>query len=220
MCSMWGCSISTRGRNQQSLHHCCSYIMAPLAQNQSARCGTDWLAAYIRCSFSGSARRQHQQPRKTSRRSAPSSPNSSSRTSWLLTGREMSCSNRQDVSRAGGEPSVFNPIPFRPSFDTSSVTGLYVGLPFPSGCLDSEEEDGPSFGLVFSGLRDHESMLQFLYACDELLSDSSEGYNTDRGSYDPTWECFHVDHGIPDEGDQLGMPREGDQSPPRVREAG
>jgi hypothetical protein len=54
---------------------------------------------------------------------------------------------------------VFNPIPFWPSFDASSVTGLYVGLPFPSGCLDSEEEDGPSFGLDFSELRDPESIL-------------------------------------------------------------
>jgi hypothetical protein len=94
MCSMWGCSRSTRGRHPQSLHYCRSCIMAPLARNQSARCGTAWLAAYIRCSSSGRARRQHQHPGKTSRLSAPSSPNSSSRTSWLSTGREMSCSNK------------------------------------------------------------------------------------------------------------------------------
>jgi hypothetical protein len=37
---------------------------------------------------------------------------------------------------------------------------MHVRLPFASGCLDSEEEDGPSFGLDFSGLRDHEPMLQ------------------------------------------------------------
>jgi hypothetical protein len=73
---------------------------------------------------------------------------------------------------------VFNPIPFQPSFDTSSITRLYVRLPFPSGCLDSKEEDGLGFGLDFSGLQDPESMLQFLHAYDELLSDSSEGYNT------------------------------------------
>ena len=115
---------------------------------------------------------------------------------------------------------MFNPTPFRPSFDTCSITGLYARLPFPSGCLNSKEEDGTSFDLDFSGIRDPKSMLQFMYACDELLSDSSEGYNTDERSYDPTRECFHIDHGIPDEGDQLGMPREGDQSPPRVREAG
>jgi hypothetical protein len=54
----------------------------------------------------------------------------------------------------GGEPSVFNPIPFQPSFDTSSVTWMYAGLPFPSGSLDSEEEDSLGFALDFSGLRD------------------------------------------------------------------
>jgi hypothetical protein len=54
---------------------------------------------------------------------------------------------------------VFNPIPFQPSFDTSSLSVLYVGLPFPSGCLDSEEEDCSVIGLDFSRLRDPESML-------------------------------------------------------------
>jgi hypothetical protein len=53
----------------------------------------------------------------------------------------------RDLVRVGGEPPVFNPIPFEPSFDTSSVTRMYAGFPFPSGCLDSEEEDGPSFAL-------------------------------------------------------------------------
>jgi hypothetical protein len=61
---------------------------------------------------------------------------------------------------------------------------MYVGLPFPSGCLDSEEEDGPSFSLDFFELRDPESMVQFLYACDEMLSESLEGYNTSGESYD------------------------------------
>jgi hypothetical protein len=55
---------------------------------------------------------------------------------------------------AGGEPSVYNPIPFQWSFDTSSLTSLYAGLPFPSGCLESKEEDGPGIGLDFPGLRD------------------------------------------------------------------
>jgi hypothetical protein len=86
-----------------------------------------------------------------------------------------------DMPRTGGEPSVFNPIPFQPIFDTSSFTSLYVGLPFPSGCLDSEEEDGPGIGLRFSGLRDLESMLQFLFTCDKLLPDSSDDYNTNEG---------------------------------------
>jgi hypothetical protein len=36
-------------------------------------------------------------------------------------------------------------------------------------------------------------MLQFLYARDKMLSESSEGYSSDRESYDPTREWFHVD---------------------------
>jgi hypothetical protein len=125
----------------------------------------------------------------------------------------------RDMTRVGGEPSMFNPIPFQSSFDTSSITKMYVRLPFPSGCLDSKEEDGPSFGLDFSGLRDPESMLQFLYACDEMLSKSLEGYSTAGEGYDPTRECLHIDLEIPDEGDHLDMPQEGDQPPPRVQEA-
>jgi hypothetical protein len=76
--------------------------------------------------------------------------------------------------------------------------------------LDSEEEDGPSFALDFSGLRDLESMLQFLYVCDEMLSESSESYSFGGEGYDPTRECLYIDSEIPDEGDRLGMPREGD----------
>jgi hypothetical protein len=76
---------------------------------------------------------------------------------------------------------VFNPIPFQPSFNTSSLTSLYTGLPFPSGCFDSEEEDGLGIGLDFSRMRDPESMLQFMFACDELLSDSLDDYKADKG---------------------------------------
>jgi hypothetical protein len=134
------------------------------------------------------------------------------------TGRDEPVVPWKDMTRVRGEPSVFNHIPFQPSFDTSSVTRMYVVIPFPSGCLDSEEEDDLSFGLDFSGLRDPESMLQFLYACDEMLSESSEGYSTGGKGYDLTRECLHIDSEIPDEGDHLGMPREGDQPPPRVQE--
>jgi hypothetical protein len=118
------------------------------------------------------------------------------------------------MAGVGGEPSVFNPIPFQPSFNTSSVTRMYDGLPFPSRCLDSEEEDGPSFALDYSRLRDPESMLQFLYVCNEMLSERSEGYNSGGEGYDPTREFFHIDSEIPEEGDHLGMPREDDQPPP------
>jgi hypothetical protein len=112
------------------------------------------------------------------------------------------------------EPSVFNPIPFQPCFDTGYDTKMYAGLPFPSRCLDSEEEDGPSFALDFSGLRDPESMLKFLYACDEMLSKNSEGYSSSGEGYDLTRECFHVDLGLPEDGDHLGMPPEDDQPRP------
>jgi hypothetical protein len=122
-------------------------------------------------------------------------------------------------TRARGEPSMFNPIPFQPSFDAISLTSLYAGLPFPLGCLDSDEEDGLGIGLDFSRLRDPESMLQFLFTCDELLSDGSDGHNTDEGGYDPTRMCFHVYHEEHDGGNQLSMPRENDVPPPHVGEA-
>jgi hypothetical protein len=48
-----------------------------------------------------------------------------------------------------------------------------------------------------------------------MLSESLEGYNSGDEGYDPTRECFHMDPEIPEEGDHLGMPREGDQPPPR-----
>jgi hypothetical protein len=75
---------------------------------------------------------------------------------------EAPVSSRQEVSAPSvsrGEPSVFNPTPFQPSFGISAFTSMYVDLPFPSGCLDSEEEDGLEPGLDFSGLHDHEAML-------------------------------------------------------------
>jgi hypothetical protein len=75
------------------------------------------------------------------------------------TGREEPNAPWRDMARVRGELSVFNPIPFQPSLNTSSVTRMYNGLPFPSGCLDFEKEDGPSFALDFSRLRDPESML-------------------------------------------------------------
>jgi hypothetical protein len=61
-------------------------------------------------------------------------------------------------------------------------------------------------------------MLQFLYVCDKMLYESSEGYSTGGEGYDPTQECLHIDSEIPEEGDHLGMPREGDRPPPRVQE--
>jgi hypothetical protein len=102
------------------------------------------------------------------------------------TGQEEPIAPWRDIAEAGEEPSVFNPIPFVLSFDTSSVTRTYVGLPFPSGCLDFEEEDSLGFALDFSELRDPESMLQFLYVCDEMLSEGSKGYCSGGEGYDTT----------------------------------
>jgi hypothetical protein len=59
-----------------------------------------------------------------------------------LVGQEEQVIPWQDMTRAGGEPSMLHRIPFQPSFDTISITRLYGGLPFPSGCLDSKEENG------------------------------------------------------------------------------
>jgi hypothetical protein len=60
----------------------------------------------------------------------------------------------------GGEPSIFNPIPFQPNFNTSYDAHMYGELSFPFECLDSKEEDGLGFALDFFGLRDPKSMLQ------------------------------------------------------------
>jgi hypothetical protein len=65
---------------------------------------------------------------------------------------------------------------------------LGLNSPSPSGCLDSEEEDGPGFALDFFELRDPESMLQFLNVCDEMLFEGSEGYISGGRDYDPTQE--------------------------------
>jgi hypothetical protein len=62
-------------------------------------------------------------------------------------------------------------------------------------------------------------MLQFMYASDEILFESSEGYKTSGKGYDLAQGCLHIDSEIPNEGDHLGMPREGDQPPPCVQEA-
>jgi hypothetical protein len=66
---------------------------------------------------------------------------------------------------------------------------MYTDLPFHSGCLDSEEEDGLGPSLDFSGLRDPEAMLQFLFACDDLLSNGFDDYSFDKG-YNPTRSAF------------------------------
>jgi hypothetical protein len=56
-----------------------------------------------------------------------------------LMGQEELDAPWRDMGGDRGEPSMFNPIPFQPRFDTGYNAQMYVGLPFPSGCLDSEE---------------------------------------------------------------------------------
>jgi hypothetical protein len=132
-------------------------------------------------------------------------------------------------------PSVFHPVPFRFSFDPpndpASVDAFikaYPNLPGyhmwstwdrltavstygPSG---SEEDDEPDSGWDFSGLGNPSAMRDFMTACDYCLSDcSDDGHSLDDEDCGPSHECFHVDLGGLDEGNHLGMPKDGD--PPR-----
>jgi hypothetical protein len=60
-----------------------------------------------------------------------------------------------------------------------------------------------------------------LFTCDELLSDNSDSTrSTTRRGYDPTRECFHVDHEEHNEENQLDMVLEDNVSSPHLREAG
>jgi hypothetical protein len=81
----------------------------------------------------------------------------------------------------------------------------------PSG---SEEDGELDFCWDFSGIGNPSAVRDFMTACDNCLSDCSDGSrgldNEDRG---PSRECFHVDLGGPGEGNHLGMPENGD--PPR-----
>jgi hypothetical protein len=78
----------------------------------------------------------------------------------------------------------------------------------PSG---SEEDDEPDFCWDFSGLGNPSAMRDFMITCDYCLSDCSDGSRS-FGDEDcgPSRECFHVDLGGPDEGNQLGISENGD----------
>jgi hypothetical protein len=78
----------------------------------------------------------------------------------------------------------------------------------PSG---SEEDDEPNFCWDFSGLGNPSAMRDFMTACDNYLSDCSDGSRS-LGDEDcgPSRECFHVDLGGPSKGNHLGMPENGD----------
>jgi hypothetical protein len=85
----------------------------------------------------------------------------------------------------------------------------------PSG---SEEDDEPDFCWDFSGFGNPSTMRDFMTACDYCLSDCSDGSRS-LGDEDcgPSRECFHVDLGGPDEGNHLGMPKNGDLPRPVPR---
>ena len=86
---------------------------------------------------------------------------------------------------------------------------------------DSSEKDEAWAGADFSGLRDPEAMRCFLAASDYCFSYSD---SDDKGTYDPTRECFHIGLGMPrvsDEDDGAGNRSPlrqgvGDTTPPRI----
>jgi hypothetical protein len=82
------------------------------------------------------------------------------------------------------------------------------------GPLGFEEDDEPDSGWDFSGLDNPSAMRDFMTACDYCLSDcSDDGHSLGNEDCGPSHECFHVDLGGLDEGNHLGMPKDGD--PPR-----
>jgi hypothetical protein len=74
--------------------------------------------------------------------------------------------------------------------------------------------DEPDSGWDFSGLGNPSAMRDFMAACDYCLSDcSDDGHSLDDEDCGPSRECFHIDLGGLDEGNHIGMPKDGD--PPR-----
>jgi hypothetical protein len=148
----------------------------------------------------------------------------------------------QSVPDATSSPTVDRKVPtdshlvsfgfgLDPPSDSASVSTLLEASPNPLGyrvrspwdrlTADStygpsgSEEDGePDLCWDFSGLGKPSAVRDFMTACDYCLSDCSDGSrgldNEDRG---PSRECFHIDLGGLDEGNHLGMPKNGD--PPR-----
>ena len=65
--------------------------------------------------------------------------------------------------------------------------------------IDSSEEDESWARVDFSGLRDPKAMRRFLAASDYCFGYSD---SDDEGTYDPTRECFHVELGMPNAGNE------------------
>jgi hypothetical protein len=106
-----------------------------------------------------------------------------------------------------------NPLGFRMRTPWDRLTD--VSTYGPSG---SEEDDEPCFCWDFSGLGNPSAMRDFMTACDYCLSDCSDGSRSlDDEDCGPSRECFHVDLGVPSEGNHLGMPEDGDLPRPVPR---
>jgi hypothetical protein len=136
-------------------------------------------------------------------------------------------------------PSVFQPVPFRFSFDppcdptsVSAFPRAYPDLPgyhmwstwdrlttvSTSELAGSEEEDGPNFGWDFSGLRDPSAVRDFMSACDYRLSGcSDDDHSLDDEGHGPSRECFHIDQGDHDKDNHLGMPEDDNAPVPASR---
>jgi hypothetical protein len=133
-------------------------------------------------------------------------------------------------------PSVSHHVPFRFSFDPPSDPAsvdafikAYPNLPgyhmwstwdrltaiSTYGPLGSEEDDEPGSGWDFSGLDNSSAMRDFMTACDYCLSGcSDDSHSLGNEDCGPSRECFHVDLGCLDEGNNLGMPEDGDPPGP------
>jgi hypothetical protein len=78
----------------------------------------------------------------------------------------------------------------------------------------SKEDDEPDYGWGFYGLGNPSAMRDFVTSCDYCLSDCSDhSHNLGDEDCGPSRECFHVDLRGLDEGNHLGVPKDGD--PPR-----
>ena len=79
---------------------------------------------------------------------------------------------------------------FALDFSTATSTHTHSG---------SSEEDETWARADFSRLRDPKAMCRFLAASDYCFGYSD---SDDKGAYDPTRECFHVELGMPSAGDE------------------
>jgi hypothetical protein len=84
--------------------------------------------------------------------------------------------------------------------------------------MGSVEEDDPDFGWDFSGLRDPSAMRDFMSACDYCLSGCpDDGHSLGDEGYDPSRDCFHIDHRDHNEDNHLGMPEDDNAPVPASR---